>query len=244
MPSKQEKKEQRAQDRAEAKEILGSFHMNIDDAFTKIMNKAAGIPDSAPSGGRSNLIDKDQTYVAGKLVANEHMDWDSMLSRLGKVPQKQAGGLRRPGMHPGQLPPNTISLALQNRHMEQFQPVVNELARFKFASSPEKRETQMELIVTAVKKAIQGVAIQEVANNTKRFYDNAFRFAQTNNGIKVSYKVGNHSVIVTADGGFYGDEIVCLEQDGSNVTAYIARISGDDYEDITSNFSLKLELAK
>ncbi len=233
-------REKRAEERAQTDEILGSFRMNLDKTFEKVVNKMAGVPDDA-SGGRSKLIDKDTTMVNGKPVENHHVDWNAYLQKLGKAPQGQS---RQSSQNPYASPPNTISIALANRAMETFQPILNELSKFKFASGINRRAAQMDTLMTAVKKAMQEVAIREVANNTSQFYDNAYRFVQPEDGgLKVTYKVANVNVNVSVKGEFVGDEVICLEPpEGPNVTAYVARQNGSQFEDLTNNFAIQMEV--
>ena len=239
--AKQDKSERMGESREAMAAYQASRKVSLDSVLANLVNG----PSAAKENGGSGLIDKrsDQTYIAGVKVAQEHIDWDSVLSRAGKqVPQGRAPQGKGASMYNPAV--NTISLSLANKAMETFQPVVNELNKFKFASSTDKRDEQMEQIYAAVKEAVQRVAVKEVAANTKRFYDNAVKFANTGSGMRVTYKVANNAVVVTAEGDFYGDEIVCLEQDGGNATAYVARHVDGEFEDITGRFAMKLELGK
>jgi hypothetical protein len=247
---KESRREARAADRQSIADITASMHMNLDDTLMHLANVRSGTAPEKAGGSSNSLIDKraDQTYVAGKKIAQEHINWDSVLSRAGYQPQAQPQSRRGGPAYDANA--NTISIALSNRAMETFQPVVNELNRFKFASSDEKRDEQLGALLLAVKTAVQRVAIREVAANTKRFYDNAVKFSQIENtsgsvkGMKVIYKVASANVVVTAEGEFFGDEIVCLEQDGASATAYVARQVGNEFEDITGRYAMKLELAQ
>jgi hypothetical protein len=246
MADKPTSKEQRAMERAETQEILNSFRMNIDDTVMKIARKKAGLPDDAPSGGASSLIDKDNSYIAGKKIANEHLDWNSVLEKLGKAPQPKSRTAKATGSNPYAAPraENTISLILQDRAADQFQPVVEELSRFKFASAPDKREEQLQALLAGVRGAIHKVATQEVANNTKRYYENALKFSRLDDGMLVVFAMGNKRVAVTAQGEFFGDEIICLEQEGQSARAYVARHGDETFADLSENYALKLELVK
>ncbi len=243
-------KEERAREREETNAILNSFKMDLDSTFTKIINKKAGIDDSgsnAPSGFHDpNAARKQRMAQSGQLRQPEdhHMDWDAVLAKLGHKPAKRTTASKGPASKNPYYAPvqNTISIALHNRASEEFQPVMNELSRFKFASAPDKREQQLKAIYSGVKKAMQTVAIQEVANTTQQFYKNAVKFSQTDDGLKVVYAVGQVHVQITANGTFCGDEIVCCEQDGTNVTGYVARQVGDDYEDLTGDFEMKFDV--
>jgi hypothetical protein len=237
-------KEQRAAQRAEDAEAIAAYEssrkVDLDAVLGNIMY---GPKASSPNGG-SGLIDKraDQQTLAGKKVTAEHINWDGMLGRLGRIPTPRGA--------PGAMSygsPNSINLAtLANRTMEKFKPVVSELNKFKFAASPDLQEAQMRQIVSAVREVTQKMAINDVAMTTRRAYDNVADVGRITSagitlGMKVTYKVGPMKVAVTAKGDFTGDEIVCLEQEGTQATAYVVRPNGADFEDLSGAFDIKFE---
>jgi hypothetical protein len=220
------------------------FRLNLDTVATKVVNKMNGIDEDGGSGLVDPMAARKQRQIEAGIVngpEDHHVDWGAFLQKTNPgMASKVAGrSMGRPA-----AAPNTISLALANRQAEAFSPVVSELNKFKFASVDDKREEQMREIVSGVREVIKKLAVKEVAANTRRFYDNVAKFFQTTSGVKAIYKVASSHVTVVAEGQFCGDEIVCLEQDGTNVTAYVARQFDDQFEDISGNFNIKLELSK
>lgn len=232
-------REDRAQDREQANNILSSFRLNVGDVLQKMI-EGPNDASNAPSGFVDpNAVRRERMLqVTGKAdgPADVHMDWDSVISKVaGTVP---AGKLINK-----KSDPNVISLAsLANRSVEKFAPVIDELKSFKFASSEDKKEQQLLEVAAVVKQTLKKMAIRDVVKNTKAAYDNAAKFFQTESGIRVVFKVASYSLSVTADGNFCGDEIVCLEQEGTDLKPYIVRPKGDGFENLTSVFDVKVEV--
>lgn len=236
-----------AEDAAEIAAIQASMRMNLDDAFQKVVNGATAGSNTTASASGGGLIDKrsDSITVAGKKVEQHHMDWDSMLSKLGRNPSPQSRGSNG---QPAQN--NTISFAMANRVMESYKPVINELNKFRFASSPEKKAEQIDQILGFVKEAMQKVAVNQVLSNTKAYYQNATAFARLVNddstqtlGLKVTFQISDEiKVAMSAEGRFYGDEIIGFEHQNDGGAGYVIRPREQSFDDITSEFKIALKM--
>jgi hypothetical protein len=249
-------REEKAQDREQTANILNSFKLNIDDVFTKVVNKMAGVPDDDASNAPSGFVDPSAARrermmeMTGKADGpmDHHMNWEDVVAR---VAPKFAGKGKQRGQN-RVYANNTIELStLQTKAAEKFQPVMNELKKFKFASREDRREEQMNEVVSAVRAALRKIAgedrqitVRDVVQNTKNAYDNAVKFFQTDTGVRVVFKVASNLVSVTASGEFSGEEIVCLENDGTKISAFVVRPQDDSFEDLTGNYDMELNVVQ
>jgi hypothetical protein len=243
--SKESRQEQSRREREEIANIQQSFSMNLDDAYTRVMAKKAGV--DLPVGHPGNTLHEKPLGhdEHGNPVFNEQLNWDSVLTQLGKAPREQQPATTQKvasNMNPQQYfqprQPPTISLAVEKKTAEAFKPVIDELSRYKFASG----EKKLSQVVTAIRETMQKFAIQEVAKITKEHYSNAERFQYIDNGVRVTFSLDDKvKVAVKVAGAFRGDEIICLERNGDEASAYVLRSEGSGFTDISDGFELGLE---
>ena len=88
------------------------------------------------------------------------------------------------------------------------------------------------------------MVVRDVVDNTKAYFDNAVKFFCTDTGIRVIFKVAgiaNTHVAVHAEGTFAGDEIICLEEEGTNVSAHVSKRNGEGFIDLSKQFKMHLK---
>ena len=150
--------------------------------------------------------------------------------------EREGGGIRRRGSREQE---EYYEPMQRQASSSKYSEVLSTLDRFSFSDDPDRRKRQMNMIVSAVRNALQDVVLDEVASNTKTAYKGyAERVVKAPGGLKCYFNFSGKGFTVIAKGTFYGDETVCVHQEGGKVGAAVLRIEGDNHTDLSSNFEV------
>lgn len=210
----------RAEDRESIKEIRESLKVNEDDLFAKLVAAAqAASPEQRRAAAqKAALIDR-----RGGITAKGRSEVDtSAFDRIGQMSQQHEVYASAP---------------VQNTR---YAEVLDTLDRFKFSADDDRRKRQMKIVAQSLRTALQELVLEEVAVNTKNaFKGHAEKVVKAPGGLKVYFNFGEGKQwAVTAKGGFYGDETICVHATNGKIRAAVLRIEGEDHTDLSSSFEI------
>ncbi len=213
-------RQSRANDRESIKGIRDSLKVDEEDLFAKLAAAAAAAsPEQRQAAARKSALVNRQGGVTSR--GRQEVDTSAYMN----IPDPN----ERMGRSPTRMP-------------AKYAEIVDTLDRFKFSNDEERRKRQIKIVTSALRTALSELVLEEVAVNTKTSYKGyAEKVVKAPGGLKVYFNFGDgKQFTVTAKGGFYGDETVCVHQNGSKVTASILRIEGEDYTDLSENFEINI----
>ena len=211
-------------DREASEEFRKDTHVDLDGLMDNLYRAATGQKivqsSSEPDGAVDTSADRpDIGYTA------EHVNFDNIAANLGLVPQatqQQKFAFQTPSADFGDLT-----------------PIIKDIATFKFSSN---RQKEIQALHNSVRNQIKAIIINRVIDTTRNITSGSHKFFSVNEGgLRVEFSVlgQNHSML--AAGNFSGDECLCWNVDGNEISGYVMRRSADgSFRNISGDFVIKV----
>lgn len=164
--------------------------------------------------------------VDGHLVDKQgfHLDHESLFSNFASI------------IDPKGI--NKISNKQDNIDLGILQPIFEEIRSIPFS---DKYEEEINLIRKAIRTVGKDIKAKKIAANTVKLAKNAQKFYQSDNGMRIVFSVLGNKFSMLAEGEFTGEEAFYLQINGDNLEGIVLRKNNEDFEDVTSEYSIAIK---